>query len=159
MRILRYLKGTRSLSLVLGCDQSPSLIGYSDSNYTNCLNTSHSISGHCHSLGSGVISWSSKKQKVMANSSYYTEYITLHNTSHETVFLCQLLEGIGLTQTNPTPLHCNNNTVSCLAEDHIWRSSTCQQTHSTPNTHFPWTISPCLLILYYYNTLTMIPSI
>ncbi len=56
----------------------------------------------------------------MANSSYYTEYITLHNTSHETVFLCQLLEGIGLTQTNPTPLHCNNNTVSCLAEDHIW---------------------------------------
>ena len=40
VHILRYLKGTRSLSLVLGCDHSPSLIGYSDSNYANCLDTS-----------------------------------------------------------------------------------------------------------------------
>jgi len=56
IRVLHYLKGTRSLSLVLGCDCSPSLIGYSDSDYANCPNTSRSISSHCHSLGAGIIS-------------------------------------------------------------------------------------------------------
>jgi len=48
------------------------------------------------------------------------EYIALHNASHKTIFLQQLLEGLGLVQPNLTSLHCNNNAASCLAEDHIW---------------------------------------
>ena len=104
VHVLHYLKGTPSLSLVLGCDQSPSLIGYSNSDYANCLDTSHSISGHCHSLSSSVVLWSSKKQKVVVDSSCYVEYIALHDASHETIFLCQLLKGIGLPQFTPTPL-------------------------------------------------------
>ncbi len=118
--ILPYLKGTHSLSLVLGCDCSLSLIGYSDSDYTNCPDTSQSISGHCHSLGAGMISWSSGKQKVVADSSCYAEYITLHDTSHKTIFLQQLLDGLGLAQPHPTPLHCNNDAASHLAKDQMW---------------------------------------
>jgi hypothetical protein len=120
VRVLRYLKGSRSLSLTLGCDRTPSLVGYSDSDYANCLDTSRSISGHCHSLGAGMVSWSSKKQKVVADSSCYAEYIALHDASHETIFLRQLLEGLGLAQPNPTTLHCDNDAASRLAEDHIW---------------------------------------
>jgi len=120
MWVLHYLKGTRSLSLVLGCDYSPSLVGYSDSDYANCPDTSWSISSHCHSLGAGVISWSSNKQKVIADSSCYTEYIALHDASHKTIFLHQLLDGIGLAQSNPTLLHCDNGMASCLAEDQMW---------------------------------------
>ena len=56
LRVLRYLKGTRTLRLILGSVRTPSLIGYSDSDYTNCPDTSHSISGHCHNLRSGMIS-------------------------------------------------------------------------------------------------------
>jgi len=99
VHVLHYLKGTPTLSLVLGCTRSPTLIGYSDSDYANCPDTSRSISGHCHSLGTGMISWSSKKQKVVADSSCYAKYIALHDVSHETVFLCQLLDGIGLAET------------------------------------------------------------
>jgi hypothetical protein len=120
LRVLRYLKGTRSLGLVLGTDRSSSLIGYSDSDYANCPDTSRSISGHCHTLGAGMISWSSKKQKVVADSSCYAEYIALHDASHETLFLCQLLDGIGLSQLHPTPLHCDNDAASRLADDYVW---------------------------------------
>jgi hypothetical protein len=120
VRVLRYLKGTPSLSLTLGCTRRPSLIGYSDSDYANCPDTSRSISGHCHSLGAGMISWSSKKQKVVADSSCYAEYIALHDASHETIFLRQLLDGIGLAEPNATPLHCDNDAASRLAEDHVW---------------------------------------
>jgi hypothetical protein len=120
IHVLHYLKGTRSLSLVLGCDRSPSLIGYSDSDYANCPDTSHSISSHCHSLGAGVISWSSKKQKVVADSSCYMKYIALHDAFHETIFLRQLLEGLDLAQHELTPLHCDNDAASRLAEDYMW---------------------------------------
>lgn len=40
VHVLHYLKGTCSLSLILGYDHSPSLLGYSDLDYANCLDTS-----------------------------------------------------------------------------------------------------------------------
>jgi hypothetical protein len=67
-----------------------------------------------------MISWSSKKQKVVADSSCYAEYIALHDASHETLFLRQLLDGIGLSQHHPTPLHCDNDAASRLADNYVW---------------------------------------
>jgi len=55
--VLRYLKNTRTLSLVLGGTRPPSLLGYSDADFANCKDTSRSVSGYCYSLGSGVVSW------------------------------------------------------------------------------------------------------
>jgi hypothetical protein len=56
VRVLRYIKGTKSLSLTLGSTSPVSLVGYADSDYANCHDTSCSISGYCFSLGNGMIS-------------------------------------------------------------------------------------------------------
>ena len=64
LHVIRYLKGTRTLSLTLGGTNPIHLVGYSDSNYANCVKTSCSLSGYCFNLGSGAISWMSKKQHV-----------------------------------------------------------------------------------------------
>ncbi len=119
IRVVRYLKGTRTMSLTLGGTNPLRLVGYSDSNYANCPVTSRSISGYCFTLGSGTISWMSKKQRVVANSFCYAEYIALHDSSHELVFLRQLLTGLGFGPTSPTPILCDNNTTRRLAEDHV----------------------------------------
>ena len=103
--VLRYLKGTRSLALRLGGQNSLCLVGYSDSDYANCPDTSRSIGGYCFSLGSGMISWSSRKQHTVADSSCYAEYIALHEASHEAVFLRELLEEIDFSPTGPTPMY------------------------------------------------------
>jgi hypothetical protein len=118
--MLRYLKGMKNLVLILGCNQAPSLIRYSDSDYANCVNTSHPISGYCYSLGSGIILWSSQKQKLTADSSCYAEYITLHDASHEASFLRQLLDGLRFSKPRSTPLHCDNDATSQLTEDHVF---------------------------------------
>jgi hypothetical protein len=89
-----------------------------DSDYANCHDTSCSISGYCFSLGNGVISWSSKKQKHAADSSCYAEYIALHHAGKELIFLCELLEGLGKPLPNSTLLHCDNDVACLLAEDH-----------------------------------------
>jgi hypothetical protein len=122
-RVLRYIKGTRFFSLTLGGSSPPSLVGYSDSDYANCLDTSRSISGYCYSLGSGVISWSSKKQKHAADSSCYAEYIALHHAGKEIIFLRELLDGLGIVVPGSTPLHCDNDEARRLTEDHSRHSN------------------------------------
>ncbi len=117
IRVLWYLKGTCTLCLTLGGIGSLHLLGYSDSDYANCVDTSRLIGSYCFSLGSRAISWSSKKQRVVADSSCYAEYVALHEASHETIFLCQLLEGLSFLPDGPTPLLCNNDAASCLTED------------------------------------------
>ena len=122
--VLRYLKGTHSYTLSLGGNNPIALSGYSDSDYANCMDTSWSVGGYCFTLGSGMVSWSLWKQKTVANSSCYTEYITLHDTSHEIVFLRQLLDGLCSLPAGPTCLLCDNDTAAQLAEDHVWHSHT-----------------------------------
>lgn len=122
IRVLRYLKGTRTLSLVLGSDTPPNLLGYSDADYANCKDTSRSISGHCFSLGSGMISWSSRKQRLVADSTCYAEYIALHDASHEAIFLRQLLDALDFPCRGGTTIHCDNDASLRLAEDHVFHS-------------------------------------
>ena len=117
IQVLRYVKGTKSLCLTLGSDIPLTLFGYSDADYANCRETSHSISGYCYSLSSGVISWSSKKQRVTANSSCYPEYIALHHSGKELIFLRELLEGLGHSFPMSTPLYCDNNAAQILTGD------------------------------------------
>ena len=124
VRVLRYLKGTSTYGLTLGGRNPLNLIGYSDSDYANCVDTSRSIGGYCFTLGSGVISWSSRKQPTVADSSCYAEYIALHSASHEVVFLRQLLEGLHLLPSGPARIYCDNDAASRLSEDHVWHSHT-----------------------------------
>jgi hypothetical protein len=122
IHIVRYLKGTRLFSLDLGGNNPIRPIGYSDSDYTNCPVSSRSIGGYCFSLGSGMVSWASHKQPHTADLSCYAEYISLHDAFHEVIFLRQLLNGLALLPSDPTPLYCDNNTACQLTEDQHWHS-------------------------------------
>ena len=64
-RVFRYLSGTRDLKLVLGGPNS-TIIGYSDSDWASQIHR-HSISGFAFFIGSGVVSWSSKKQPIITS--------------------------------------------------------------------------------------------
>ena len=69
-----------------------------------------------------MISWSSRKQRLVVDSTCYTEYIALHESSHKAIFLHQLLDDIGFPCCSSTPLHCNNDAATRLAEDHVFHS-------------------------------------
>jgi hypothetical protein len=73
-------------------------------------------------LGSEVISWASRKQKHIANSSCYLDYIALHEASHEVVVLRKLLSALVNNLTSPTTVYCDNNAASILTEDHVWHA-------------------------------------
>nr|GEX44313.1 uncharacterized mitochondrial protein AtMg00810-like [Tanacetum cinerariifolium] len=75
--IFRYLKGTINMGLWYSKDTSMSQTAYADADHARCQDTRRSISGSAQFLGDKVVSWSSKKQKIIAISSTKAEYIAL----------------------------------------------------------------------------------
>jgi hypothetical protein len=117
LRVVRYLLGTRSLALRLGGMSELSLVGFSDSSYADCPNTCRSCMGYCFSLGSGVISWSSRKQKTVACSTTDAEYISLSEACREAMWLRLFTRELSILQPGSTLLLCDNNGARILAND------------------------------------------
>ena len=64
--ILRYVRGTITYGLRYTSSSGVLLFGYSDSDWVGSAVDQKSISGYCFSMGSAMISWSSRKQGSIA---------------------------------------------------------------------------------------------
>ena len=73
-RIFCYIRGTFSLQLIYR-GRISNLQGYTDGDWAGDLDTCWSTSGYIFNVGSGAISWSSKRQLTVALSSFEAEYM------------------------------------------------------------------------------------
>ena len=85
--ILRYLKGTVDDGLKYEVDQKINLEGYVDSDWASNAIDRKITSGCCFSMGSGVISWLSRKQSYVALSIAEVEYVAACSASCEAMWL------------------------------------------------------------------------
>jgi hypothetical protein len=115
--VIRYLKGTRDHSLVLGGKGDIKLTGSTDSDWANDPDRRRSISGYLFTLGGGVISWSSRKQQTVAASSCEAEYMATNHCAKEALWLRNLLDCLDLPQREATTLYCNNLGTIALTKD------------------------------------------
>ena len=88
--ILRYLRGTPSLGLMIRPSASSKLIVYSDADCAGCPDTRKSTSGYAVFLGDNLVS-SSKRQNTVSRSSAEAEYRAVANAVAEVSWLRQLL--------------------------------------------------------------------
>lgn len=65
-QILRYVKGTVGLGILGRKDVDFRLNGYTDADWAGNSYSRRSTTGYCFSLGSGFVSWSSKKQPTVS---------------------------------------------------------------------------------------------
>ena len=72
-RIFRYLNGTRNLGLQY-TKGNQELVGYSDSDYAGDVETRKSTTGYVFQLGNSTITWNSKRQSTVAQSTTEAEY-------------------------------------------------------------------------------------
>jgi len=86
---------------VLGGKQPITLQGHIDSDFSQDLDDWKSISGYTFNLGSGTISWSSKKQATVAGSSTEAEYVATDHVMKEAMWLHTLLSLLGHPQPGP----------------------------------------------------------
>ena len=103
-RILRYLRGTINLKLTYRGNLQP-LTGYTDADWAGDRDTRRSTSGFVVSVGSGAISWSSKRQPTVALSTCEAEYMGQTQATKEAVWLKSLLNEI----EKPLPIQYPSN--------------------------------------------------
>ena len=118
------MKGTYNygLEFVASCDLL--LAGYCDSDWASSVDDRRSTSGYCFSLGSGVISWKSKKQPTVALSSIEAEYIAAKSAVCEVVWLRSLLVEIHEVQAGATMIYCDNQSCIQIAKNPVFHART-----------------------------------
>eukprot|EP00253_Pinus_taeda_P025567 PITA_25567 len=116
-RVLRYLKGTQDLGIKYTQVDDFSLIGYSDSDFDGDKETGVSTSEYAMSLGLGAVSWRSRNQSVLPDSTTEAEYVAETEATKEIVWLRKILDDLQVKQVQSTPLMIDNTSAIKLAKN------------------------------------------
>jgi hypothetical protein len=75
-------------------------------------------------MGSTAVSWSCKKQATVATFTVEAEYISAWEATCEIVWLCRVLQDLGISQTEATSLFIDNQLAIKLAKNQVFHSKT-----------------------------------
>ncbi|GKV03117.1 hypothetical protein SLEP1_g15480 [Rubroshorea leprosula] len=118
-RILRYVKGTTDFGVLYKRSINVKLIGFTDSDWAGSEEDMKSTSEQCFSIGLGVISWSSKKQDLVAKSIAEAEYIAASLAIDQVAWLRKLINDLKQPQIHPTELFCDNLSTVAVVKNHV----------------------------------------
>ena len=118
-RVLRYINGTLNYSLKFQSTKTGvvNLNGFADADWAGDVDTRKSTSGYVFQIGSSTVSWSSKRQTMVALSTTEAEYVALSYATQETIWLRKLLESIGLKQHIATTINEDNQSTISLVKN------------------------------------------
>ncbi|KAK2417383.1 putative mitochondrial protein [Trifolium repens] len=121
-RILRYLKGTQDFGLAFlksNMESELELEGFSDSDWCGDKDDRRSTSGYWFRFRNSPISWSSKKQSIVALSSCEAEYVAAAQPACQAVWLESLLDELKINYVKPVRLNVDNKSAISLARNPI----------------------------------------
>ena len=81
---------------------------FTDVDWAGSITDRKSTSGYCTFVWGNLITWSSKKQDVVARSSAEAEYRAMAQGVCEILWLKRILEELQLPMTLPMKLYCDN---------------------------------------------------
>ena len=123
-RILRYVRGTLDHGIFYQANIPINLVGYTDSDLVGSVDDSKSTSGYIFNLGSGAISWCSKKQPIVALSTIEAEYIAASIAGSQLLWLRGILEELNHVQKDATTLFCDNSSTISVSKDPVLHGRT-----------------------------------
>ncbi|SGZ03860.1 BQ5605_C032g11026 [Microbotryum silenes-dioicae] len=120
----RYVAGTLSHGLRFAHGASPPLVGYSDCNWGACLSSSKSTMGYNFIYAGAAVSWSSRLQSRVADSTCDAEYLGLSHAGKEAIFLRQLFGELGLSSSEPVLIYGDNQGANALTKNPVFHART-----------------------------------
>ena len=93
-RILRYVKGTKRFGILYTSSECLDLFGYTDSDWAGSVDDWKSTSGYIFHMGSGAISWASKKQPIVALSTAEAEYVAAIAATCQEIWMRRMLRSL-----------------------------------------------------------------
>ena len=122
-RVINYLGSTKNLWLTFGGQKETLVEGYCDADWAGQRHR-HSISGFSFHFGIGTISWSSKKQNVIALSSTEAEYVAQTHAAKEAMWLRSFVSEIQREKDKQLTILCDNQGAIALAKDSKYHART-----------------------------------
>eukprot|EP00253_Pinus_taeda_P008812 PITA_08812 len=96
------------------------LQGYTNIDWARSVEDRKSTSEVCFSLGSAMISWMSRKQRLIALNTAEAECIASNEACSEAVWLQKLSTGLFGQELEPTMVHCDNQSYVKLLENLVF---------------------------------------
>ncbi|KAH9782217.1 hypothetical protein KPL71_008805 [Citrus sinensis] len=123
-RVLRYVKGTCNFGIKFTRSKEFKLFGYSDSDWGGSIDDMKSTSGYCFTLGSGVFSWSSKKQEIVAQSTAEVEFVAATAAVNQALWLRKILIDLNLEQEESTEILVDNQAAIAISQNLVFHGKT-----------------------------------
>lgn len=98
-----------------------------------CLKTRPSLTGYVVKLGDSIISWKTKKQKIVSRSLAEAEYCAMELAYCEIKWINTLMTSLGFPQQSPIPLYCDNQETIHIAANPVFHERT---EHVETDCHF-----------------------
>ncbi len=129
-RVLRYLSGTRQWCLQFGgrrggdSDLSMEVSAFADADFANDVGDRRSVSGWVVKLDGDPISWSSKKQSIVAQSTCEAELYAEAAAINEVLWLRGMLEELGLLLKARSIIYGDNTSTQTISREGVKRERT-----------------------------------
>ncbi|GAB2270388.1 N-alpha-acetyltransferase 16, NatA auxiliary subunit [Dionaea muscipula] len=124
LHILKYIKGHPSRGLLYSDHGHCHIDGFSDVDWAGFPFDRRSTSGCCVFVGENLVSWKSKKQSVVAQSSAELEYRAFAHLTSDVTFLRQLLDELGYSAPQTTQIWCDDLATIHIASNLVFHERT-----------------------------------
>jgi len=124
VQILKYIKKAPGKGLVFTDRGHTNIFGYSDADWAGDASDRRSTSSCCIFVGGNLISWKSKKQTVVAQSSTEAEYRAMAHATSELVWLNHLLQKLSFCEVDQMELACDNQSALHLSSNSVFHERT-----------------------------------
>jgi hypothetical protein len=122
-RIFKYLRHTPDFGLWYSTSSSLALHGFSDADFAGCRLDRKSTSGTCQFLGFSLVSWSSRKQSSVAQSTTEAKYIAAASYCSQLLWISNTMSDISEEYTH-VPLQCDSISAISVAKNPVLHSKT-----------------------------------
>jgi reverse transcriptase-like protein len=120
LRILRYLKRTPGKGIMFGRHGHLNIHAFTDADWAGDRDSRKSTSGYFTLVGGNLVTWKSKKQKVVALS----EFRGIAKGITELLWIRKLPEEVGFPQRQSSELNCDNKVVISISENPVQHDRT-----------------------------------
>ncbi|KAD2804925.1 hypothetical protein E3N88_38302 [Mikania micrantha] len=124
---LIYLTCTLNLGLWYEKIDELALVGYTDSDWASSLEDQKSTSTNVFSIGTSVVTWSSKKQEIVVLSTTEAEYIAATTAACQATWIRKIFLELGFEQQEATEIYCDNMSGASCRHIHkaTWNITVC----------------------------------
>ena len=108
----------------MGNNGNTTVVGYCDADWAGDREDRKSTTGYCTLIGGNLVTWKTKKQKVVSCSSAEAEYRAMRRLTTECIWLKQLLGDLGVVFESPITIHCDNQAAIHIASNSVFHERT-----------------------------------